>query len=594
MRTKKVIVLGGGVAGLSAAHELVERGYEVEVFDKRPRLGGKASSQYVARSGLGGRQDLPGEHGFRFYPSFYRNLIDTMQRIPTGPSGTVADSLVSCTEAGIALQGRLGVRAFARRAPSDALDIAGTLDLFFGKLGVRPVDVARFTARVLRYLVSCRRRRLEKYERVSWWDYVHGDRYDALFQRHLRAVPRVMVAMDARHGSARTIGDISMQLIADYCRDGARTDRTLVGPTSEKWIDPWSSYLESRGAHIHPGRGLDRLEYDPIARRVTGAVLAGSSVPVTADYYVLALPLEAAVHVVSPEMAEKDSELAQLSRIRALGLADCSRVSDGGKMLDWMVGLQLFLREDVKTVRGHVFYPDSPWALSSISQPQFWEMSGDGLFRDRYGDGSVGGLISVDISDWNRAGTFVKKPAKHCTREEIKTEVWEQLKAALNAPGSTVLRDEHLRTYHLDAEIEHPTARPDRPINHSPLLVHPPGSWDLRPTARTETENLVLASDYVRTETILACMEGANEAARRAVNAILEREGGERCATFELEEHPVFDRWKQMDERSMSLGRPVVPPRGLERLWADDDDLRPFDLAEVRTIERKLTKPAEP
>jgi glycine/D-amino acid oxidase-like deaminating enzyme len=31
---KKVIVLGGGVAGMSAAHELIERGFEVEVYER--------------------------------------------------------------------------------------------------------------------------------------------------------------------------------------------------------------------------------------------------------------------------------------------------------------------------------------------------------------------------------------------------------------------------------------------------------------------------------------------------------------------------------------------------------------------------------
>ena len=30
----KVIILGGGVAGMSAAHELAERGFEVEVYER--------------------------------------------------------------------------------------------------------------------------------------------------------------------------------------------------------------------------------------------------------------------------------------------------------------------------------------------------------------------------------------------------------------------------------------------------------------------------------------------------------------------------------------------------------------------------------
>jgi uncharacterized protein with NAD-binding domain and iron-sulfur cluster len=30
----KVIIIGGGVAGMSAAHELIERGFEVQVFER--------------------------------------------------------------------------------------------------------------------------------------------------------------------------------------------------------------------------------------------------------------------------------------------------------------------------------------------------------------------------------------------------------------------------------------------------------------------------------------------------------------------------------------------------------------------------------
>src|SRR3954469_9068699 len=88
-----VAVLGGGVAGLSAAHELAERGFSVTVYEQRDAPGGKARSIPYAGSGTDGRGDLPGEHGFRFFPGFYRHLPDTMARIPLD-GGSVRDHLL--------------------------------------------------------------------------------------------------------------------------------------------------------------------------------------------------------------------------------------------------------------------------------------------------------------------------------------------------------------------------------------------------------------------------------------------------------------------------------------------------------------------
>ena len=49
----RVIVLGGGVAGMSAAHELIERGFEVVVLERGQLAGGKARSIPVGDDGSG-------------------------------------------------------------------------------------------------------------------------------------------------------------------------------------------------------------------------------------------------------------------------------------------------------------------------------------------------------------------------------------------------------------------------------------------------------------------------------------------------------------------------------------------------------------
>ena len=88
----------------------------------------------------------------------------------------------------------------------------------------------------------------------------------------------------------------------------------------------------------------------------------------------------------------------------------------------------------------------------------------------------------------------------------------------------------------------HRLPEPDRGHNLEPLLINTAGSWENRPEAGTAIENLFLAADYVRTHTDLATMEGANEAARRAVNGILDRSGSTqpRCEVWPLSEPEIF------------------------------------------------------
>lgn len=535
-----VIVIGGGIGGLTAAHELAERGFSVDVYDARTSWGGKARSQPVAGSGTSGRRDLPGEHGFRFYPRFYTHVIDTMRRIPT-PAGHVIDRLRETSESAIALVDEATWFRFARRKLDKPYEIVDALNLFFRELDFDPGDIGLFTAKFLQFFTSSDARRIGEYEHLSWWQFLEGDLYSPEFQRQLRAVPRTMVAMDPAIGSAFTLGSISMQLVLDYAGSGVTNDRTMGGPTTEMWFEPWIAHLESLGVRLHGGVAVASLETSGNA--ISGITLRDGR-HTHADYYVLAVPLDVVPSLITAQMAALDPALDRL------------RTADIDRLVSWMVGIQFFLYEDIRLVRGHTFYPDAPWGLTSISQPQFWDDLG--LFRRRYGAGDVGGLISVDIAEWNVPGTFVAKPAKLCTPEEIAKEVWQQMKAALNTEhgrADDVLRDELLHSWHLDDDLDYSRGLP--PTNTNPLLVHPPGAWNLRPEAGTAIENLALASDYVRTFTNLATMEGANEAGRRAANAILERSHAPtpKVAVWPLQEPATFDRWKRLDERLYRAGK---------------------------------------
>jgi uncharacterized protein with NAD-binding domain and iron-sulfur cluster len=293
---------------------------------------------------------------------------------------------------------------------------------------------------------------------------------------------------------------------------------------------------------------------------------------------VLAVPIESAQALMSDDLAALDPQCERLLKANI------------DQLVSWMVGIQFFLREDVPLARGHLFFPDSPWALTAISQPQFWRDT-VGLFRQHYGNGEVGGLLSVDISEWDRPGTFVKKKAKDCSKDEIQTEVWWQLKAALNGtrPEQQPLRDDLLYSWHLDLDLDYSKGLPPR--NQSRLLIHPPGSWALRPEAASSIENLCFAADYVRTHTDLATMEGASEAGRRAANATLAREGSttDRAQIWPLEEPALFDPWKKLDRELHSVGRPhVFEIAGIRHAFEAADLFRRFSaftgLSQLETL----------
>src|SRR5205823_1882012 len=151
-------------------------------------------------------------------------------------------------------------------------------------------------------------------------------------------------------------------------------DRVLSLPTNEAWIDPWLAYLNRLGVKLRLGAEVERLELR--RGRITGAV---------------------ARHGRRRELIEADRIVAADPRLE--GLDDL--------VTRWQNGLQFFLQEPLPIVRGHVLYIDSPWALSSISQAQFWESRS---FTRDYGDGSVRDCLSVDIGNFDEPGIVYGKP----------------------------------------------------------------------------------------------------------------------------------------------------------------------------------------
>jgi isorenieratene synthase len=74
---KKVAVIGGGIAGISTACNLAERGFEVHLYEKENFLGGKVGSWEFQSNG----ETLRTEHGFHGFFRQYLNLRNFLKKI---------------------------------------------------------------------------------------------------------------------------------------------------------------------------------------------------------------------------------------------------------------------------------------------------------------------------------------------------------------------------------------------------------------------------------------------------------------------------------------------------------------------------------
>jgi hypothetical protein len=555
-------------------------------------------STVLEPKGLSTPHLLPGEHGFRFFPGLYRHLFDTLRRIPLKSSGgrysdsfrTVYDNLLP-TEGNWLVVSNTDARPdssaaadanpvhFPRRLRKSIREYFDVFSSLQADLGYVARDLDLLTLRFFKYMSSCRERRKEEFEALSWRQFLGLDDCSAVCQNDMDVAPQLLAAMLAGESDTRTQGNMATQLLLDPINADERVDSTLNGPTTLAWFDPWSEYLREQGVKIEQGRladfGVAGKQIVPVLHRPDGSRI---DAPKT-DYYVLAIPFQAwsaneyalikSWEYARDQLGAKPDHIGRLHTW--LEGQAFNRPTENyphpGLLVRDLTGVQFYLDSDVFPRSGHSLYLDSEWRLSSISQTYFWQ-------RRRAPSDGYRGLISVDI------GSFItgKRTFKDVKRTEVPAEVWRQI-----APKG--LEDSTLYfTCHIDEHIKYDQDDVFKE-NRAPFLINGVGEWQHRPgwrdtktgepeSSRAEDPSQaryqlmpieqsapgrwVLAGTFMQTWTRATTMESANESGRHAVNTLLaaetERHSMRRwmpCAIWNPEdyEHPDLVIWRELDEK---------------------------------------------
>ncbi|MFL6248876.1 MAG: FAD-dependent oxidoreductase [Thermoanaerobaculia bacterium] len=514
-------ILGGGIAGLTAAHELVRRGFSVDVYERNPIAGGMARTKNAGPDGL----SLPVEMGWRGYGAAYHNLFEIMREIPAGEGRTVRDNLkrLRCVNP----------------ANDDTTDtVNAILSLTSHTLTTRERWVV--LNEVFRSFTSCNQR-LEQRDDVSWSEAVYH-RPAGLSEKGYKY---------AVHSLGPYLGYTSERCNVSGVTAFAERQLSVApnfeffqatAPTSEAWFDHWIADLRQRGVRFHfNARVVDIVPADETIESVV--IHNGSGLQtIRSDHYVCALSIEAIAALVE-------------SRPHLNALRDLVPLAQRGHQI--MLSVQYFLDRRVDldypyTVHG-VYLPDSPWAIMIQAQAGAWEGNVDLPARS---EGRVRDVWSVGICVTDRPGIRIRKSFVDCTPAEVEEEAWAQvlasegLVAAARPEGGGTLRDVQVAGFYMwdsfavtDGKLQ----------SWEPRWTNNTGTLRLRPGNRTAFANLWLAGAYTRTDIEIYCMEGACESGRRAAAAIADG--------VQVRRHPrtmplLFGPLRLLDRFLLSLGLP--------------------------------------
>ena len=282
--SKTVIVLGGGLAGLSAARSLMDRGYRVTLVEKRPFLGGRAYSFYDPQ--VENEVDN-GQHIFMGCCTYY---LDFLKALGAVDKIYLQDRL----RAEVVLDGELGVLS--------STPFLGALHLLpsfirYRHIGFRDkILVVYGLLRVKLANLSKHFREMDQQSFHEWMKRHHQtDRaIDNLWNLiilptlndDIRNVSAAMGLMVLREGLLKKPRDATI----GYARVG------LTSLTGE----PAKRYLEEGGGVLLLGRGVRSVVVQE--GQVSGVELSDGSV-LRADGYVSALPFGVLLQVLPDDVS---------------------------------------------------------------------------------------------------------------------------------------------------------------------------------------------------------------------------------------------------------------------------------------------------
>jgi uncharacterized protein with NAD-binding domain and iron-sulfur cluster len=513
MTKRRVLVLGGGVTGLTVAHECQEAGAEVILCEKDSHWGGKVLAYRLGAGSLA--PGAPVEHSMRTYHSSYFSLFETMRRIPRA-SGSVFNTLSPVAASTLIDGGRNRARRSIRIDSSLAypawrrsIDLCRAMRLF----GVPWSDIFAWSIIVGRYILGGESHR-KRVAALRVDEYLQLDRRSEALATFVLSMADIVFAAK-RDASAAVVIDLFVRVV--LVRHGTANEMISMtnvtnGPVNECFIDPWVAHLKRMGVEMRARACAVAVEWRGDGdERAPVAVRFDDGSRIEADAFVFAVTPSAMASLLPDFYAT--STLPSMRR-------------------EWSVGVQFFCRrfpDNLAPRDAFSLLVGSPWAIIyMIEAPPLW--------RGVEMPPQMEGVLSVTVSSFDTPGVVHGKTFWQCSWEEVQDEILAQI---------GVVAHDLILGAHMDPTVRRmPEAEflagrngeyRDWQVSPAtdghvwtlaaPLWIFGPETSFAGMPVKTDYPNVFVGGEFTGTHTKQPTMEKASQAGKLCAAAVLEALG---------------------------------------------------------------------
>ena len=498
---KSIVIFGAGIAGLTAAHELVEIGYDVSVYETLAQPGG------FFRSARREKNNMPSEYSWHGMGPWYHNAFDLMQQIPFSDKGSIYE---------VALSRPVDFGIFPDT------DTAQFYDEGFKSIPkmfrMNTWEFVKWSYVMLKTWTSNNRSKIDydKINAAQAWKPLLNDKAHKTW----RSCFGPWIGSDWSKVSLHTTGDFFRKQLTTKARNRHKADKhgpawtqgtgagwlLFAGPSSEYWFAPWVKHLEGKGVKFYWEKALTRFDFD--GTTITSAFC--SEEKIQGDIYILAVnPFMTADILSATPALERQDELRLFKPL-----------TQGGPHIQ--VSFRLAFSEEIKFPRKRtaVVVSDSEFNLTLFAEEQVWDKDVD-LGRD------IKSLWTGTSCISTVPGRIYHKPVATCSKVEFIEEVKAQI-LSCGALDKLIKEANHgrgLRDFSIvKVEVWHEWEfSPEGIKSLQPKWVNATDTQSYLPPQKTSVPNLFLAGAHTRTQAQVWSIEGAVESGRRAAKAIDDR-----------------------------------------------------------------------